>query len=430
MIRVGFATADITPQVGAAIPGSFGPRASTGVLDPLQVRACVADGSPETVAVVGVDAVSLRFDTVETARLGIESACGIPERNVTIAANHSHSGGPSNDVLGTDSDEAYRDLVARRICEAVVTAHERRDAAQIAWASGECPGWSFNRRFRMSDGTQATNPGKNNPDKVECAGPTDPEVGVLAFRSADGQLLGAIASFACHSTVLGGVRFSADYSGYWQKALHDAVGPDFTLVFVNGACGDVTQIDHENPDVKESGVEWAEKMASALTDTMVESIASAQFVSDASVRTAHSAARVCYRRPTPQALACARELMGSDAEWAKEKWQARDLVLLAEQLGDATEVDCPVDVAAVGGAAIAAAPWQPFCEYGLEIKRASSFRPTLVAAFANGMLGYVPTPRAFEGGGYEPTLCRGSKLQPDAGDLIVAETVRLLGSLC
>lgn len=84
----------------------------------------------------------------------------------------------------------------------------------------------------------------------------------------------------------------------------------------------------------------------------------------------------------------------------------------------------------MGEAAIAAAPWQPFCDYGLKIKSASRFRPTLVATFANGMLGYVPTPRSFEGGGYEPTLCRGSKLQPDAGDLIVAETTRLITSLC
>ena len=54
---------------------------------------------------------------------------------------------------------------------------------------------------------------------------------------------------------------------------------------------------------------------------------------------------------------------------------------------------------------------------------------TLVATFANGMLGYVPTPQAFEGGGYEPTLCRGSKLVPDAGGRIADESVRLLRGL-
>jgi len=45
------------------------------------------------------------------------------------------------------------------------------------------------------------------------------------------------------------------------------------------------------------------------------------------------------------------------------------------------------------------------------------------------MLGYVPTPQAFEGGGYEPTLCRGSKLAPDAGGQIADESSRLLREL-
>lgn len=429
MTQIGFGAADITPAVGSAIPGGFAPRASTGVQDPLQVRACVVDGRPHCAAVVGVDAVSLRFDTIEKARRAIESAVGIPAHRVTIAANHTHSGGPSNDVLGTDSDDAYCDLIAVRIAEAVGTAHAQREEAEVAWASTRCEGWAFNRRFKMKDGSEATNPGKTNPDKVEVAGPTDPEIGTIAFRRSDGTRLGAIVNFACHSTVVGGSQFSADYSGYWQQALRERTDSDFSLVFLNGACGDVTQIDHENADVKESGPEWAKAMADALADSMLASIDSAAFQADVPVRTAHGSARVRYRHPTAEALAQARALVDSPGEWVKEKWQARDLILLAEAIGDADGVECSVDALAIGDAAIAASPWQPFCEYGLRIKQASRFSPTLIATFANGMLGYVPTPRAMEKGGYEPTLCRGSKLQPDAGDRIAAETIRVLSTL-
>jgi len=429
MIQIGFGTADITPAVGSAIPGGFAPRTSTGVRDLLQARACVIEGHPHCAAVVGVDAVSLRFDTIEKARGAIESTVGIPAHHVTIAANHTHSGGPSNDVLGTDSDDAYCDLVATRIAEAVRAAHERREEAEAAWASTSCEGWSFNRRFKMKDGSEATNPGKTNPNKVEVAGPTDPEIGAIAFRRATGGWLGAIASFACHSTVVGGTEFSADYSGCWQQALHGRAGSDFTLVFLNGACGDVTQIDHENADVKESGPEWAKAMAGALADSMLASIDSAQFHADVPVRAAHGTASVRYRHPKMEALAQARALVDSPDDWAKEKWQARDLILLAEAIGDADGVECSVDALAIGDAAVAASPWQPFCEYGLRIKQESCFSPTLIATFANGMLGYVPTPRAMEKGGYEPTLCRGSKLQPDAGDRITRETIRVLSML-
>ena len=429
MIRVGFSTMDITPEVGAAVPGGFAPRESTGVLDPLQARACVAVGQEDTVAVVGVDAVSLRFDTVEKARNRIESSCGIPPRHVLVAANHTHSGGPSNDVLGTDSDDGYCDLIASRIAKAVEQAHSGAHEAHVAWASRVCNGISFNRRFKMRDGTEATNPGKDNADKVEVAGPTDPEVGLIAFRSPDGRLLGAIANFACHSTVVGGTQFSADYSGYWHRAIQALAGSEFTLVFLNGACGDLTQIDHTNPHASERGVAWAEKMASALSQTAMHAIESSDFAADAEVAAESGSAKVRYRHPTKEALDEAKALLDSDADWTSKKWQARDLVLLQELIGTTENVDCPVDAFRIVEAAVVAAPWQPFCVYGLDIKKVSPFRPTLVATFANGMLGYVPTAQAFKGGGYEPTLCRGSKLQPEAGDQIVEETIRLLNLL-
>jgi hypothetical protein len=379
--------------------------------------------------VVGVDAVSLRFDTVEEARRRIHAAFGIPMRNVTIAASHTHSGGPSNDVLGTDSDKGYCELLASRIAEAVATAHARLETCEVAGVQGLCAGWAFNRRFRMRGGGEATNPGKGNPNMLERAGPVDPELGIIAFRTGGGRWLGAIGGFACHCTVVGGDKFCGDYPAYWQKALHELLGPEFMLVFLNGACGDINQLDFTNPSVRESGVAWAERMGEALAKETARCMESGRFTSDASVVTAHGGARVGYRRPTAEALEEARRLVGSDARWDSRKWLARDVILLAEQIGDAAEVECPVNVTLLGGAAIAAAPWQPFCEFGIEIKKASRFRPTLVAAFANGMLGYVPTPQAFAGGGYEPTLCRGSKLQPDAGNKIVAETARLLESV-
>jgi hypothetical protein len=43
-------------------------------------------------------------------------------------------------------------------------------------------------------------------------------------------------------------------------------------------------------------------------------------------------------------------------------------------------------------------------------------------ALANGCHGYVPTPEAFGGGGYETWLCRSSKLEPRAGDKLLLAT--------
>ncbi|MBM4084142.1 MAG: hypothetical protein FJ272_05080, partial [Planctomycetes bacterium] len=327
MLKAGFAVADITPELGKHIPGGYAPRISTGVLDPLQARACVAAGERETAAVVGVDAVSVRADIVAEARTRIRAACGIPERNVLIAASHTHSGGPSNDVLGVDCDPAYAKQLAAGIAEAVVTAHSRLQPAEVACGSGRCEGLSFNRRFKMRGGGEATNPKKGSPDLIEPAGPVDPELGVIAFRGKNGRLLGVIGNFGCHCTVIGGEKFSGDYPAYWQQAL----GLDIPLVFLNGACGDISQRDHRNAQVMEMGVEWAKRMGRALATETRRVLERAEFTENADVATAHGATWVRYRRAEPAVLEEHRRVLASDVPF-KAKWLARDVVLLHEQI--------------------------------------------------------------------------------------------------
>lgn len=430
MLRVGFATEDITPMPGKAIPGGFAPRLSKGALDPLQARACVVRAEDTVLAVVGVDAVSLMYETVAKARAGITEATGVPERNIIIAASHGHCAGPANDVLGSDADPEYLDLLAEQIKNAVIAADKNIQEAEVACGAGRCEGLAFNRRFKMRDNTERSQPGKGNPDIVAPAGPADPEVGVIAFRANNGEYLGAIGNFACHPITTWGDMCSADYPAYWQTGLKERISPEFTLVFLNGACGDIGPVDFNDPETRETSVDLAKKIGSALAEETARVIKNAPFVKTDDVKVLHDEVTVEYRRPTQDQLQEALELVDSDAPWNGPKYQARDLLLLAEQMGDQVETGCSLDVARIGTAVIAAAPWQPFCEFGLRIKEQSGCEVLLIAAFANGMLGYVPTPQAFIGGGYEPTLCRGSKLKPDSGDRITKGFLHLLKQIC
>jgi len=227
-----------------------------------------------------------------------------------------------------------------------------------------------------------------------------------------------------------GSEFSADYAGTWRNALAERTGnAAFCMVFLNGACGDINQLDFANPDVRESGPEWAERMGDALADCAWNAVRREQAKQTPIVcASAHGTVTVPCRVPSPEQLAADRALAESDAEWTSAKWQARDRLLLAERLGDATTCEQPVDVYRVGGTLIAAAPWQPFCEYGLRL-RSGAGAPLMVATFANGGCGYVPTPAGFEGGGYEPTLCRGSFLAPSAGDVMTDALLGLSNAL-
>ena len=421
MIAAGFASVDITPALGAAMPGGFSPRPSTGTLDALGVHACVVAGT-ETIAFVGVDAVSVPDLVVREARQDIASRCPLAPEAILIAASHTHCGGPANDVLGTDADPAYQTRIAQAIADAVCAAWECRVPATLTIGKAPCPGWAFNRRWIMRNGGEATNPGKRNPDAIRPAGPVDDQVGIVACHDQAGTLLGCIGSFTCHSTVIWGSLFSGDYSAYWR----DALGAP--LVFLNGACGDINQINFASPDTKESGLTHAKAMGQALATASRAALAEATPLSEAQIGHRHEKVTLGLRLPSAEQEAEDQALITvPEGEWSSRHWQARDRLLLLADLAGRESITCEVSTYHLGPAVIPAAPWQPFCEFGLRLKRGIAGELVFPAAFANGCIGYVPTRQGFAGGGYEPTLCRGSKLVPEAGDAIVAALLGLAG---
>lgn len=94
--------------------------------------------------------------------------------------------------------------------------------------------------------------------------------------------------------------------------------------------------------------------------------------------------------------------------------------------GDAP-VECEIQVISLGPVTFLTWPGEIFCDFGLEIKHNSPFRPTYVIGYANGSIGYVPTPEAFQEGGYEAETA--AHLADDAGLVLMAESLALLNTL-
>src|SRR5687768_6569862 len=91
-LKAGFGVVDITPEAGASMPGSFRPRQSKGIRDPLYAVACVVSDGTTPVALVGVDELIIGKHTVKQARERIEKNTKIPGGNVLVAASHTHTG--------------------------------------------------------------------------------------------------------------------------------------------------------------------------------------------------------------------------------------------------------------------------------------------------------------------------------------------------
>lgn len=429
MLHAGFHVADITPPPGASIPGGFAPRPAEGTHDPLRVRAGVVLSDDSALAIVGVDAVSLKTDDGARAREMAAALSPVPAGGIIVAASHTHSGGPANDVLGTASDAHYREQIVRQIAAAVAEAARTAVPAQIAWASGAAEDLAWNRRWRLADGSQATHADPTDENVIERAGPSDPQVLLLAVRAADDRRpLGFFGNFTCHVTIMGGPLFSADYPGAWSDAMQAATGAP--LVFLNGAMGDVTQVN-KLLDRPQKGPAGVERFARKLCGESLKLLAEMDFVDEAPIAVADETPAVEFRHPTEEQLARDRETAAQTApdDYSREAVFARERLMLAESIEAVGREACPLICARVGEIAIASGPGQMFCEFGLDCKARSPFEHTMYVSLANGNAGYVPTPVAIATGGYEPTLCRGSKLAPEAGGQIVDAQVKLLEQL-
>ncbi len=428
-MKIGFARLDITPRLGAEMPGAFNARHNTGVHDPLHVSAMVVDDGGECAAFLGVDALSIRHSAVSRAREIVARHCGraIP---VLAAASHTHAGGPTATCLGSTEDPEYTRLVSDRIAQAVVVAYRRRTPARLGVGVGHEETVAYNRRFWMKDGRQTTHPGKGNPDIVRVAGPIDPQVGVVGAWDLDGRCLGCLVNYTLHCTVMGGLEVSADYPYYLDRTLRAALGEECVTVFINGAYGDVTQVANTIQREREFGEKWSRRIGTILGGEALKVLAATEPQDEVRVRSAAAHIHLTPRAVSPEALAAAEALLATPGDWNTERWYARELVLLAEMNRQEPEVPAEVQVLVLGDTAIVATPGEVFCEFGLRLKQESPFAHTFVANTANGSIGYVPTPEAMgpQGGGYEPRLCRSSKLVPEAGDQLVATALRLLRS--
>ena len=83
-------------------------------------------------------------------------------------------------------------------------------------------------------------------------------------------------------------------------------------------------------------------------------------------------------------------------EWAQEALE------VVETGREVDHLEMEIQVVRMNDAILVAMPGEIFVEIGLNIKQASPYPYTFVIEMANGAIGYFPTRKAFEIGGYEP----------------------------
>ena len=416
---------------------------------------CLAldDGKKELIFCI-VDACMIPRDICEEAKQIAQQKTGVPASQMLIAATHTHSAATLTPVFQSDPDPAYVATVAERIAHGLIQAHENLEPAEIAWGKGENASQVFNRRWRLKDDQQVTNPlgittdralmnpGYQNARVSEPTGPVDPDVSIVAVRSAaDKRPLALLANYSLHY-VGGNPAISADYFAAFAEEMTGRLSvrdaryegkPAFVGIMSNGASGNINNVNFAaGPPPRRARGEQIQIVAKSVADTAMAAYQKLSFQPHAALDSREADLMLAVRKPTAEELKRAEEVLKNtprdkDGQFSdRTAIYARESVLLNEY---PDQVPVKLQVHRIGDLSIAAIPCEVFVEIGLELKKRTPFEQHFTVSLANGYNGYLPTAEHHALGGYETWRARSSYLEVGAAEKITERLVEMLKGL-
>ncbi|MFC1739624.1 neutral/alkaline non-lysosomal ceramidase N-terminal domain-containing protein [Planctomycetota bacterium] len=456
-MEIGFARINITPPIGT----QTGWERFDGIESEVFVRAMfVSDGTTE-IMLMSCDIGGFSIEQAERLCKKIEAALDIPASNITICATHTHSGPPRSPVEGNDAINSYCKRQEAAVIEAATQAHNNASKGKLTLGYGELPGYGFNRRFIMSDGTIQTHPQTLDPHIVRPEGPDSKDLFVFCAYDTDGKPMGGAVNFTCHATVMerDTRKLSADYPGKLSNYVSERLGPGTISLFMQGAAGNICQVNPLDDSRTEIGAEWTKVMGRAIGGKAIELIESASIETRGPIRTLTKTFELPRRKIDPHLASWALNHKDVPAEGnaitynmtnnGVERYDEIEFPKMslndrfetpwwsnayAQRIRTQLKNTDPTSKFTINSIAqdnwtIVFLPGEFFIEWGDAIREKSPFKNTIVTCYANGSHGYFPTKKAFSRGGGYDTNVGTARFAPEAGDIVVEKAVEMLQAL-
>ncbi|MEO5997061.1 MAG: hypothetical protein ABIN89_09985, partial [Chitinophagaceae bacterium] len=463
VFRAGASTANITPFLGEGIAGGWLPLPlATHIHDELHVRSLALDDGQVQLIFVIVDNVEIPREVFDEAKRMIFEATQIPKEHIAMSSTHTHSSvwagaeinppEPSISIRDHYAAESkrpkpldeYQKFVAHRIADGARVAVNNLEPARISWGVGSVPQHVFNRRWKLKSPVLnpfgkmekvQMNPGIGNPNLLEPAGPTDPEVSFLSVQSLEGRPIAVLANYSLH--YVGGVPkgdISADYFAMFANRLQELLKADhfdrpFVGIMSNGTEGDINNINFGGAAEKYLPYEKMRIVANDVAQEVFRVYRGLQYKDWVPLRAAQMELTLDIRKPDPGMLAWAKGTVNEDKTDEPKNRMEKVFAERTIQMKEWPEkIDVILQTFRVGEVGIATVPFEPFAEIGLEIKTRSPFKQSFTIALANGGYGYLPTPKQHLLGGYETWLSV-NKVETNASVKIVTEILTLFNKV-
>ncbi len=434
--RVGAASVKITPPVGTPMAGYYYERGVDKIHDDLYAKALVIENGGDKVAIVTCDLIGVSAEIVAEVRKLVQAAASIDAEHIMISATHAHTGpvipsfkmrynptGKSGEILA-----AYIATLPGLIAQSILEANKALQPGRVSLGRGHEESISFNRRYFMTDGTVAWNPGKLNPKIIRPAGPIDPEVVVLYSETLTGKPVSTYVNFALHLDNVGGTEISADLPFTLSNILGKFKGEEMITTFSQGCSGNINHVNVKN-NLPQKGHEEARRIGTVLAGEIIKTYTKLSPVNIQAIKAVREIVKLPLPDVSPAEIPAAQQITArfgkQDAAPFFDFVKAFKVIEVYERKGK--PIDAEIQVFALSDSfAVVSLPAEIFTELGMYIKSRSPFANTMIVELANGSLGYIPDRKAYIEGSYEPWS---SRVAPGSGEILVEKALDMLNAM-
>jgi len=399
-LKAGAARIDITPDKPVLMSG-YGSRKelSTGVHDPLSARVLAFEAGGKRLVLVSTDVIGFYEGTADYLREALLGELGLQPSELFLTAIHTHAA-PTltiNKEGGNPNNVEYTDVLKGKLIEVVRQALGGMQPVEIGMGVGACPVGANRRELRIGKDGQTSIVLGRNPD-----GPTDKEVLVMKVAKADGTPLAVAFDYATHGTSLGpgNLTISGDVPGLAEQFVEKILGTETIAPAFVGASGNIDPWFRVLPTFNEEPG-W-----------IPEPVLLGTFLGEEVVHVC----RDIQQTASPDKIATNLVTIDLPAKSTNvtstsgEPW-TRPYAITVARLGDVAFVG-------LGG--------EVLTEIGMAIKAGSPCRHTFVITHCNGAAGYLAPKESHVQEGYEVQT---SRFAPQAADIVIRESIRLLHDL-
>jgi len=386
-MKVGTAQLDITPEPGIDLAGfALRSQPSTGILDPLSVRALYLQDGREQLLWLHADLLALEQALADRLRQSIGSELAVPASRVLLSTTHTHSGPAA--IQLTSCGKVSSKYVARLEREVKAAARQAlldAEPCALLAVQGSC-----------SLGVDRRN---------SASAHTDPRVGALGWQRQDGSFKAVFVDYAMHPVCLRGSLISADWPGEVANRVSDGLpGRPVTLVS-SGASGNI------NPPAVDVAprqmLQWGRAVAEAVLPQL-NAAGKAAASRDGRLNVANAVIELPVEawnttEIDKYAAACLADASGHDEfgqsfARAVEVWRRHMTERL--QRGEPAHTQAELTAIRFDQTVLLAVNAEVFSRF-TELAATGVRRSVYTAGCANGMLGYLPTAEAYDEGTYE-----------------------------